>query len=169
MTKNIAYGLGILLLALFLYLSVFSTSETSVAGFSKGSEVPDFTAKTIDGRELTLSKLRGKVVLLNFWATWCPPCRSEMPLFQKVYQKYKDRGFEIIGISTDASQGQVQKFIKEYGLTFPIIMDDQNLTAKFNVSGLPTSFLIDRDGRVIKVRLGEYEEIEKDLKKLFVK
>ncbi len=169
MSRNIAYGLGILLLALFLYMSIFTGTQNSTPGFAKGTEAPDFTAKTLNGDEITLSKLRGKVVVLNFWATWCPPCRSEMPLFQRVYKKYSDRGFEIIGVSTDASEGQVRKFVKEFGLTFPIIMDKQNLTAKFNVSGLPTSFLIDRDGRIIKVRLGEYTEIEKDLKKLFVK
>jgi len=168
MTKNIAYGLGILLLALFLYVSVFTTSETSAA-FTKGGPAPDFTSKTINGEEITLSKLKGKVVVLNFWATWCPPCRSEMPLFNRVYEKYRDRGFEIIAISTDSSERQVKKFIKEFGIKFPVVMDKQNLVSKYNVSGLPTSFLIDRDGKIIKVRLGEYVEIEKDLKKLFVK
>ena len=168
MTKNLAYGLGILLLALFLYMSVFTTSETSAA-FSKGGPAPDFTAKTIDGREITLSKLKGKVVVINFWATWCPPCRAEMPLFNRIYKEYMDKGFEIIAVSTDSSQRQVKKFIKEFGLQFPIVMDNQNLASKYNVSGLPTSFLIDRDGNIIKVRLGEYVEIEKDLKKLFVK
>ncbi len=169
MSKNIAYGLGILLLALFLYMSVFTTTGDVRTGISKGSPFPDFKGKTIDGREIDTSSLRGKIVLVNFWATWCPPCRSEMPLFQRVYGKYRDQGFEIIGVSTDSSVEVVRKFVREYRLTFPIVLDENDLSSKLRIGGLPTSFLIDRDGRVLKVRLGEYREIEKDLRKLLVK
>jgi peroxiredoxin len=166
MSKNLAYGLGILLVALMLYLSLFSNSQYVPEGLGKGKEAPDFRLKTIEGREVSLSDYRGKVVLINFWATWCPPCREEMPLFQRVYEKYKDRGFEILAISTDDYVEPVKKFVKEYKLSFPILYDDKNVVGLYEVQGLPTSFLIDRDGKIVKVRLGKYKEIEKDLKEV---
>ena len=169
MNKNIAYGLGLLLLALFLYMSVFTTTGEVKTSLSKGSLFPDFKAKTLKGEEIDTSKFRGKVLLVNFWATWCPPCRNEMPLFQKVYREYRDKGFEIVGVSTDSSMDAVKEFVREYGITFPIVLDEKDLSSKLRIAGLPTSFLIDRDGKVLRVRLGEYREIESDLKKLLVK
>ena len=167
MTKNIAYGLGILLVALLLYLGLFTnTGKVPYTGL-EGKQAPDFDLKTIKGDRIRLSDLRGKVVLLNFWATWCPPCRDEMPLFRRVYKKYKDKGFEILAVSTDTDVRVVKKFIREFKIPFPVLMDEKgDLTKLYQVQGIPTSFLIDRDGKVIKVRLGEYKEIESDLKKL---
>jgi len=127
---------------------------------------PDFTLKTIDGREVSLKDYRGKVVLINFWATWCPPCRNEMPLFVRVYKSYRDKGFEILAISTDSSLDPVKKFVKEFRINFPVLYDDKNVVSLYGIQGLPTSFLIDREGKVVKVRLGKYKEIEEDLKDL---
>ena len=168
MSKNIAYGLGILLVALLLYLGlVTNSSNTTPTGLGSGKPAPDFKLKTLDGKEVSLSDYRGKVVLINFWATWCPPCREEMPLFTKVYRKYKGRGFEILAVSTDSSIDPVKKFVKEYKLPFPVLMDDGKVSTElYRVQGLPTSFLIDREGRIVKVRLGKYKEIESDLKKV---
>ena len=164
MNKNIAYGLGILLIALLLYLSLFSNSYQPPAGLGKGDPAPDFKLKTLDGKEVSLSDYRGKVVLINFWATWCPPCREEMPLFERIYRKYKNKGFEILAIGTDGSVEPVKKFVKEYKLSFPVLFDNANVVALYQVQGLPTSFLVGRDGKILKVRLGEYKEIERDLK-----
>jgi peroxiredoxin len=167
MSKNLAYGLGILLVALLLYLGLFMNTGSVPDTGLKGKRAPDFEAKTVDGKRIKLSDLRGKVVLVNFWATWCPPCREEMPLFNEVYRKYKGKGFEIIAVSTDKNEGLVKKFIKEFKIPFPVVLDEKGELIKiYRVQGLPTSFLIDREGRVVKVRLGEYKEIEKDLKKL---
>lgn len=167
MSKNIAYGLGILLVALMLYLGLVTDSDKgSLSGLSPGKEAPDFKLKTIEGKEVSLKDYRGKVVLINFWATWCPPCREEMPLFEKVYKKYKDKGFEILAISTDSSVDQVKKFLKEYRVSFPVLFDDANVSGLYGIQGLPTSFLINREGEVVKVRLGKYKEIERDLKKV---
>ncbi|EDP75663.1 TlpA disulfide reductase family protein [Hydrogenivirga sp. 128-5-R1-1] len=167
MSKNIAYGLGILLVALMLYLGLITNSQQeNVAGLSAGKKAPDFTLKTLDGKEVSLKDYRGKVVLLNFWATWCPPCREEMPLFVRMYEKYKDKGFEILAVSTDSSLEPVKKFVKEYRINFPVLYDDKNVVSLYGIQGLPTSFLIDRDGVILKVRLGEYKEIEKDLKEV---
>jgi len=166
MSKNIAYGLGILLVALMLYLTLFTSPHKTPSVISEGKIAPDFTLKTLDGRKVTLSELRGKVVLLNFWASWCPPCRGEMPLFEKIYERYKNRGFEILAVSTDSSADPVKKFVKEFGITFPVLLDDGKVSGLYSIQGLPTSFLIDREGRIVKVRLGKYREIEEDLKKI---
>jgi len=167
MSKNIAYGLGILLVALLLYLGLVTNSnDAAPAGLGPGKQAPDFKLKTLDGKEVSLSDYRGKVVLINFWATWCPPCREEMPLFERVYKKYRDKGFEILAISTDTSTEPVKKFVKEYKLSFLILMDADNVSGLYGIQGLPTSFLIDREGKIVKVRLGKYKEIESDLKKI---
>lgn len=165
MSKNITYGLGILLVALLLYFALFSQTQVpQTAGVSVGKSAPNFTLKTLEGKEISLSDLRGKVVLVNFWATWCPPCREEMPLFEEVYKKYKNRGFEILAISTDTSADAVKEFVKEFKVSFPVLMDDGKVSSSYGIQGLPTSFLIDREGKVIKIRLGKYREVEKDVK-----
>ncbi len=166
MSRNVAYGLGILLVALLLYLGlVTNSSKTTPTGLGPGKTAPDFTLKTLSGKVVSLSDYRGKVVLVNFWASWCPPCREEMPLFKRVYEKYKKKGFEILAVSTDSSVDPVKKFVKEHGISFTVLMDDGKVSSTYGIQGLPTSFLIDRDGRILKVRLGEYKEVEKDLKK----
>jgi len=166
--KNLAYALGILLIALMLYLGLVTDAERAPsAGVRPGDKAPDFRLTKIGGGEVSLSDYRGKVVLLNFWATWCPPCREEMPLFKDVYKKYRDNGFEIIAVSTDASTDVVKDFISEYSIKFVVLHDREGkLSSLYGIQGLPTSFLIDREGIVVKVRLGEYKEIEKDLKKV---
>lgn len=168
MSKNLAYGLGIVLVALLLYISLFTQTQNPYEGtsLSKGSPAPDFTLKTLEGKEIRLSSLKGKVVLINFWATWCPPCREEMPLFERVYKKYRDKGFEILAISTDSSQEQVRKFIRDFKVSFPVLMDDGNVSNLYMIQGLPTSFLLDREGKIVKVKLGKYTEVERDLKEL---
>ncbi|RLJ70528.1 peroxiredoxin [Hydrogenivirga caldilitoris] len=167
MSKNIAYGLGILLVALMLYLGLVTNShQENIAGVLPGKEAPNFKLKTIEGKEVSLEDYRGKVVLVNFWATWCPPCREEMPLFERVYRTYRNKGFEVLAVSTDSSLDPVKKFVKEYKLSFTVLFDDRNITSLYGIQGLPTSFLINREGKVVKVRLGEYKEIEKDLKQI---
>jgi len=166
MKKNLAYGLGILLVALLLYLSLFTESQVQVAGLKPGSKAPEFTLKTLEGEELSLGDLRGKVVLINFWATWCPPCKEEIPLFKEVYKKYRDRGFEILAISMDSKPEPVKKFVREMDFPFPVLMDDGKVSEIYGVQGLPTSFLVNREGELVKVRLGKYKEVEEDLRDL---
>jgi peroxiredoxin len=117
---------------------------------SAGEHAPDFHVTTLDGQQVSLASLRGKVVLVNFWATWCPPCRIEMPGFQRVYEAKRDKGFTIVGISTDAiGSGAVADFIRERGITYPIAMANAAVIRDFGgARTLPTSFLIDRDGRI---------------------
>jgi len=126
----------------------------------EGHLAPDFTLETLDGRTVRLSELRGKkVVLINFWATWCPPCRLEMPTMQQIYSEYKDRGFEIlaVNIESDAKQ-EITDFVRELRLSFPVLLDpDMKITRKFHVIGLPVSVLIDRQGVVRAKEIGYHD------------
>ena len=118
---------------------------------------PDFTLDVLGGGQIHLEDLRGKVVMLNFWGTWCPPCRAEMPAFEKVYQAYKDRGVEVLAINAadQDSEADVIAFVEEYNLTFPILLDrtgaDNN---SYLVRGLPSTYFIDQEGVIRSVILG---------------
>lgn len=126
----------------------------------EGHLAPDFALMTLEGKTIRLSEFRGqKVVLINFWATWCPPCRLEMPTMQQIYSEYKVKGFEIlaVNIEPDAKQA-IGDFVKELRLTFPILLDpDMKVTRKFRVIGLPISVLIDRQG-IIRAKMMGYHD-----------
>ena len=115
----------------------------------KNEPVKDFELSTIDGRKVKLSDLKGKVVMLNFWATWCKPCIQEMPLFAKIYEKYKERGFEILAITVDAMEDRpkVVSFAKEQKLNFPVLYDE-SVAALYGVRSYPTTFFIGKQGTV---------------------
>ena len=117
---------------------------------SSNTAVPTFALTTLDGTPLSDSQLRGKVVLLNFWATWCPPCRVEMPGFQHTYERLRDRGFVVVGVAMDANgSAAVAQFLGDRHITYPVAMASPGIVSSFGgVSMLPTSFLIDRDGRI---------------------
>jgi peroxiredoxin len=125
-------------------------------------EAPDFTLSTLSGISLSWAELRGKVVLLNFWATWCVPCRKEMPAIEALYQRYKDRGLEVVAISLDkGSTTVVEAFVKEVGVTYRVALDPSWATARtYGVRGLPATFLIDRAGNVVMRELGERDWME---------
>ncbi len=117
---------------------------------SAGAQAPNFQLTTLDGQLVSLASLRGQVVLVNFWATWCPPCRVEMPGFQNVYERKRDQGFTILGVSTDAmGSAPVTEFLRERGITYPVAMATGTVVQRFGgVNTLPTSFLLDRQGRI---------------------
>jgi peroxiredoxin len=115
-----------------------------------GEQAPAFALQTLDGDPVSLEALRGQVVLVNFWATWCPPCRVEMPGFERVYRDRREQGFVIVGISTDRTgTAAVREFLQARGISFPVAMATGAVVRDFGgVRALPTSFLIDREGRV---------------------
>lgn len=116
---------------------------------------PDFTVTDIDGRKLTLSDFRGKVVLLDFWATWCTPCRSEIPHFVEMQNKFGPQGFQVIGISMDDDVKPVREFYQQYKLNYPVALGDDKLAERFGgILGLPVNFIIDREGRIRSRYLG---------------
>ncbi len=115
--------------------------------------------ETIDGKMVTLEDLKGKVILVNAWATWCPPCVLEMPGFQRVYEDYKDQGFTVLGISRDqGSPDLVRAFLKQKNITYPVAMAWQTGLSGFEVSTLPTSFLIGKDGTIKHTVVGVFAE-----------
>ncbi len=123
-----------------------------------GSEAPDFTLPDLDGAEVSLKQFRGKVILLNFWATWCPPCKAEMPSMNKLNQMFKDKGLVVIAISSDRSKKQVKRFLKKTPVSFTILYDPKNKISNiYKVFALPTSLVIDRDGTIVKKVLGGYD------------
>lgn len=122
-----------------------------------GFLAPDFTLETIDGEIITLSDLRGKGVLVNLWASWCVPCRREMPAMQNIYDQYKDQGFVVlaVNITSQDSLTAAKQFVEEYGLTFPILLDTNGVVAKlYQLRAFPSSFFIDKDGIIQEVVIG---------------
>ena len=122
-----------------------------------GFAAPDFTLELLGGGQVSLSELRGKPVIVNLWASWCPPCRAEMPALQQVYEANHSRGLEILAVNTtyqDTEAGAAQ-FVREFGLTFPIPLDRSGAVSRtYLLRALPTTFFIDRDGIIRKVVLG---------------
>ncbi len=119
---------------------------------ANGPAAPALTGRTLDGEPFDLQAYRGQVVLLNVWATWCDPCREEMPELQALHTRHRDQGFTVIGVSVDAARlaPEVRRMVEEFGLTYPNIHDASNTVGPgFKVVGYPTSFLIDRTGALV--------------------
>ena len=126
----------------------FAAAMSKLTADDERREHADFTLTDLEGKPWTLQGLHGKVVLVNFWATWCPPCRKEMPDLDKLYQEFKDRGLLILAIS-DEDISKIQPFIAEHHYTYPILLDPgSNVHKLFVVEGIPKSFLYDRDGKL---------------------
>ncbi len=110
---------------------------------------PDFTLKTLDGQEITLSQLKGKVVLLDFWATWCGPCRESIPHLIQLYNDYREKGFELIGMDVDKGDVEtVRKFVKSMDIPYPIVVAPEEVARSYRVNGIPTTILIDKEGNI---------------------
>lgn len=129
-------------------------------GTEVGTEVPSFQVQALNGDTYSSEGLRGQVVLINFWATWCPPCRTEMPGFEDVYQELHPAGLEILAISVDQGGAEtVAEFARELGLSFPIVAEQQRLARAFDgTSVVPTSYLVDRRGHIRQRYVGPVSE-----------
>lgn len=126
----------------------------------EGALAPDFTLRELGGAEVRLSELRGKVVLLNFWATWCPYCRAERSALQKAHEQYSGRGVVILSVNIGEKQGVVQAFAEARKLTMTVLLDEDGTVARaYHVQGIPVSFLIDRDGIIRSRHLGLLNEL----------
>jgi thiol-disulfide isomerase/thioredoxin len=127
-----------------------------VKGKLMGNIAPDFELTSLDGKSLKLSDLRGKAVLLNFWATYCGPCKIEMPWFVELQKEYGPQGFQIVGVAMDdASTEDIAKFAKEMGVNYPILLGKDSVAEAYGgVTVLPTTFFLDRDGRLIAREFG---------------
>jgi peroxiredoxin len=123
----------------------------------EGFSAPDFTLDSLDGGQTTLSDLRGHIVLVNLWASWCLPCRAEMPAIERVYRSYKDLGLIVLAVNAtnQDSVAAARAFIEARGLTFPVLLDRTgSVSAAYNLRGLPSSFFIDRQGVIRSVVIG---------------
>jgi len=129
-----------------------------------GSVAPDFVLKDTAGNDTALSSLRGKVVLLEFWATWCPPCKESIPELVELDKKYRERGFMVLGISLDTDSdaaAKVARFSSSHGITYPVLIADENVSMTYKVMSIPTSFLIGKDGTIIASYIGYFEDYGK--------
>ena len=146
-------GLGAILVgasAYFILQDVSSQSEFSTVPVTMNYAAPELTLMDTQGVSRSLLDYRGQVVLVNLWATWCPPCKEEMPALQSLYNKYRDQGFVVIAINDGDPTADVLQFVKEYRLTFPVWLDPTYIATEqaFKTLNLPSSFVIDRDGTI---------------------
>jgi peroxiredoxin len=143
------------LLAMFAAVSLASSSL-------EGQAAPDFVLKSASGDNLRLSEHRGEVVMINFWATWCGPCRQEMPLLDDLYSRYQRVGFSLLGVNIDDDSGKAMKMVQELGVSFPVLFDERKEVSRlYAVEAMPVTVLVDRTGTVRHVHHGYkpgYEE-----------
>ncbi len=150
-------GLAIILLAVLLVLTQNTATGQNVSTVRIGQSLGNFTLTDLEGRNAKLSDYQGKVVLLNIWATWCPPCRAEMPDLQSFYSTHKDQGFVILAINAGDAKPDVQSFASSYQLSFPVLLDTQvEVIKRMGIFNYPTSVLIDRNGIVKNIQVGMY-------------
>ena len=128
---------------------------TAVAAIAPSSTAPDFTLHTMNGPNMRLQEQRGKVVMINFWATWCGPCRQEMPHLDRLYDKYKSSGFVLMGINVDDDTRNAAAVAAKLGVRFPVLLDtDKQVSRLYDLSTMPSTVLVDRDGKVRYVHRG---------------
>jgi peroxiredoxin len=141
--------------------------EPPSASANVGDLMPAYTAKTLDGTPFDLASQKGSVVLVNVWATWCGPCRFEIPELQKMYDQYGQRGFKVVGVSVDEGDAKdVKQFVDEQKMTYPVVLDpDGHIANVLQTTVLPTSVLIDRHGRIVWREVGAIPAGEPTLKK----
>lgn len=133
---------------------LFHRSETLTVA-EKRPKMPDFALATMDGKQWRFSEHRGQVVLLNFWATWCSPCREETPDLVRVHDQYRDKPFTIVGVTMDDEPAKVvPAFTKSYRMNYPVVIPDDNFGLARDIDSIPTSLLIDRNGKIAKSFLG---------------
>lgn len=159
-----------LLVAVALLFSVSSQAAAPAIG----SEAPNFTLKSNSGKNLKLSEHRGEVVMINFWATWCGPCRQELPLLNRIHDQYHKSGFTLFGVNIDDRTQAAQDMARQLGLRFPVLFDtDKRVSRLYDVNAMPSTVLIDRDGKIRYIHLGYragYETLyEKQIRELLKK
>ena len=147
--------------SLALALLLAGTVGSSQAAVQLSSSAPDFTLKSVAGANLRLQEQRGQVVLVNFWATWCGPCRQEMPHLNRIYDKYRSSGFVLLGVNIDDDPRAAADLAAKLGVKFPVLLDtDKKVSKVYDMSAMPATLLIDRDGRVRHIHRGYRDGVE---------
>jgi peroxiredoxin len=151
--KNILLGLA---------FSAFAATSLASSGLT-GQAAPDFSLKSATGENLRLSEYRGDVVMVNFWATWCGPCRQEMPLLDELYSRYGRVGFSLLGVNIDDNSSKAMNMVSELGVSFPVLFDSRKEVSElYQVNAMPVTVLIDREGTVRYVHHGYKPGYEDD-------
>lgn len=142
---------GIAVFAFTLLLAAASQAAMPAIG----GKAPDFTLKNSAGSNLKLSEHRGEVVMINFWATWCAPCRQELPLLNRLHEQYRKAGFRLLGVNIDDRPDAARAMAKNLGISFPVLFDSEKRVSRlYDVNAMPSTVLIDRDGKVRYIHLG---------------
>ena len=137
-----------------LVFGVFAASSLAAGGM-EGQPAPDFALKSSTGENMRLSEYRGDVVMINFWATWCGPCRQEMPLLAELYSRYQRVGFNLLGVNIDDDSGRAMDMMDELGVNFPVLFDSRKEVSKlYDVEAMPVTVIVDRQGTVRHVHHG---------------
>ncbi|MCH8334901.1 MAG: TlpA family protein disulfide reductase [Proteobacteria bacterium] len=135
-------------------LVIFAASSLASSSL-EGQIAPDFVLKSASGENLRLSEYRGDVVMINFWATWCGPCRQEMPVLDELYGRYRHVGFNLLGVNIDDDSRRAMKMVQELGVKFPVLFDENKDVSKlYKVDAMPVTILVDREGRIRHVHHG---------------
>ncbi len=155
--KSASFLSGMFLAGMMAISSLATASETLTGA------APNFTLKGSDGKNHKLSEYRGQVVMLNFWASWCGPCRQEMPLLDDIYKKYQKLGFVILGVNVEEDSSKAKSMLKTVGVSFPVLFDTSNKVSKqYNVVAMPSSVMIDRNGNMRYLHKGYKPGYERD-------
>lgn len=161
MVRTVAARWYAILLALFLMVNPAVALE--------GDRACDLSLPDLEGKPVHLSQLKGKVVVVNFWATWCDPCREEIPDFVRLHKEHRGHGLEIIGVSLDkGKEERVKAFVKEFGIEYPIVVGDIQVARQWLVRGIPRTFIVDREGKVTQKIVGVIDKrsLETEIKPL---
>jgi len=167
MLTRLSHALRICLLAGSLALLL----PLSASAVEEGRPAPDFTLKSLAGKNLKLSEMTGNVVLINFWASWCGPCREEMPLLNALHNKYAPLGFSVLGVNVEENVDAARGFMKDFPVDFPVLLDNANqVSEQYKVIAMPTTVVVDRDGNIRYLHQGyksgdeaKYREMVKTL------
>jgi cytochrome c biogenesis protein CcmG, thiol:disulfide interchange protein DsbE len=153
--KKLLIGIAVVAVALSVYFIARSAGRRSLLKVTAGALAPDFSLPRLTGGKLELSAYRGRVVLLDFWATWCDPCREEIPRFVDLQNKYGSQGLQIIGVSMDDDPAPVRDFYQRFNMNYPVVMGNAQVGEAYGgVLGLPIAFVIGRDGRIYARHIG---------------
>jgi len=160
--KRIIVTLNVAALA---FIAMSSVSGLALAVSEMNTPAPDFTLKSMSGKNIKLSEYAGSAVLLNFWASWCGPCRSEMPLLNDLHNKYKELGFVVVGVNVEEQTDKARDYLGDIPVDFPILFDDKNSVSKlYDVIAMPTTIMIDRNGNMRYLHQGYKPGDEKKYK-----